>query len=114
MMVTFLQLQILLINWNCQTKPSIFTASLNVIDLRVSRPESSAMTWSPVKEWSVTLTDNEVITGVAAGQSWVAVATDKYHLRLFTAGTMKKVPQLIICKYLNDQQGVCGSLQGLN
>jgi len=41
------------------------------------------------KEWSVTLTDNEVITGVAAGQSWVAVATDKYHLRLFTAGGMQ-------------------------
>ena len=32
-----------------------------------------------------------MITGVAAGQSWVAVATDKYHLRLFTAGRIQEV-----------------------
>ena len=43
------------------------------------------------KEWSVTLgdgDDREVITGVAVGDNWVAVATDKYHLRFFTAGRL--------------------------
>jgi len=42
------------------------------------------------REWSVVLEEEEEIRGVAVGEKWVAVATNKNHLRMFTAGGMQR------------------------
>lgn len=42
------------------------------------------------REWSVVLEEEEEIRGVAVGDKWVAVATNKNHLRMFTAGGMQR------------------------
>jgi len=42
------------------------------------------------KEWNVVLEEDEEIIGIAAGDTWVAVATNKNHLRMFTAGGIQR------------------------
>ena len=42
------------------------------------------------KEWTVEMMEDEAITGLAAGDSWVAVTTSSSHLRIFSAGGMQR------------------------
>jgi len=42
------------------------------------------------KEWSVVMEEEEEIRGVAVGDKWVAVATNRNHLRIFTAGGIQR------------------------
>ena len=42
------------------------------------------------KEWMVEMMEGEAITGLAAGDSWVAVTTSSSHLRIFSAGGMQR------------------------
>uniref|UniRef100_A0A1B6DME6 Uncharacterized protein n=1 Tax=Clastoptera arizonana TaxID=38151 RepID=A0A1B6DME6_9HEMI len=57
--------------------------------------------WDGSKEWVAQLSDDEEILAAASGKSWVAVATDKRTLRVFTvAGTQREVislPGPIVC-----------------
>ena len=47
------------------------------------------------KEWSI-LFEGEKIRGVAAGDTWVAVVTNKNHLRMFTAAGLKREVVMVI------------------
>jgi len=42
------------------------------------------------KEWSIVMEEEEEIRGVAAGDKWVAVVTNRNHLRMFTAGGLQR------------------------
>ena len=42
------------------------------------------------KEWTVEMMEGEAVTGVAAGDSWVAVTTSTSHLRIFSAGGVQR------------------------
>ncbi|PSN43420.1 WD repeat and HMG-box DNA-binding protein 1 [Blattella germanica] len=57
--------------------------------------------WDGSKEWNVDLPEGEEALAVAAGQGWVAVATDTRSLRLFTvAGTQREAASLpgpVVC-----------------
>ena len=46
--------------------------------------------WDSHKDWSVPLPSNESITAVAIGNGWIAVATSKRMLRLFTVGGVQR------------------------
>ena len=46
--------------------------------------------WDSNKDWSITLPSKESITTVAMGDGWVAVATNKHILRLFTVGGVQR------------------------
>jgi len=48
------------------------------------------------KEWSIVLDEEEEIKGVAVGDKWVAVATSKNHLRMFTAGGLQREVVMIM------------------
>ena len=42
------------------------------------------------KDWVVEMMEGEAITGLAVGDSWVAVTTSSSHLRIFSAGGMQR------------------------
>ncbi len=42
--------------------------------------------WDSNKDWNVSLPSKESITAVAMGDSWIAIATNKQLLRLFSVG----------------------------
>ena len=42
------------------------------------------------KEWMVEMMEGEAITGLAAGDNWVAVTTSTSHLRIFSAGGIQR------------------------
>ena len=46
--------------------------------------------WDNNKDWSVTLPSKESIATIAMGDGWIAMATNKQLLRLFTVGGVQK------------------------
>ena len=57
--------------------------------------------WDGSKEWSVDFPEGEDAVAVAIGDKWVAVATDKRNLRMFSnAGVQRSVhciPGPVVC-----------------
>ncbi len=46
--------------------------------------------WGSHKDWSIPLPGKESIVAVTIGNGWIAIATDKQLLRLFTIGGMQR------------------------
>ena len=46
--------------------------------------------WDNNKDWSVALTAKESIRSVAVGDGWIAIATNKQMLRLFSVGGVQR------------------------
>ena len=46
--------------------------------------------WDNNKDWSMSLTSKESICSVAIGDGWIAIATNKQMLRLFSVGGVQR------------------------
>ena len=46
--------------------------------------------WDNNKDWSVSLTAKESICSIAVGDGWIAIATNKQMLRLFSVGGVQR------------------------
>ena len=46
--------------------------------------------WDNNKDWSVSLTSKESISSIAIGDGWIAIATNKQMLRLFSVGGVQR------------------------
>ncbi|OWF52969.1 WD repeat and HMG-box DNA-binding protein 1-like isoform X2 [Mizuhopecten yessoensis] len=57
--------------------------------------------WDSCKEWTTTMPDGEEIMAVTLGEDWVAVATDKRNVRLFSLGGVQRemlsIPGPVVC-----------------
>ena len=46
--------------------------------------------WDSNKEWTCSMPENEDICGICLGEGWLAVATDRRVVRIFTVGGVQK------------------------
>ncbi|KAL3873463.1 hypothetical protein ACJMK2_036576 [Sinanodonta woodiana] len=64
--------------------------------------------WDSNKEWTVSMPDEEEIQAIVLGESWVAVATDKRNVRLFTISGIQRdilsIPGPVVCMAAHGNQ----------